>query len=96
MMVDRRHFEYTLVGHLEVADLDDVAHGFHDVQSAQNHRQEFGVRGDGQGCEQTTQRQEPVSPMKIDAGFELYHRKPKQATAAHTAMTVRSRGSDTA
>ena len=39
---------------------------------------------------------EPVSPMKIWAGKELYHRKPKQATAAHTAITVRSRGSDTA
>ena len=39
---------------------------------------------------------EPVSPMKIDAGFELYHRNPKQATAAQQAMMVRSSGSDTA
>ena len=34
--------------------------------------------------------------MKMEAGLELYHRKPKQATAAHAAMMVRSRGSDTA
>ena len=39
---------------------------------------------------------EPVSPMKIVAGLELYHRKPKHANAAHTAMMDRSSGSDTA
>ena len=34
--------------------------------------------------------------MKMVAGFELYQRKPKQATAAHSAMMVRSSGSETA
>ena len=32
MMVDRSHLENALVGHLEVADLDDVAHGLDDEQ----------------------------------------------------------------
>ena len=34
MMMDRSHLENALVGHLEVADLDDVAHGLDDEQTA--------------------------------------------------------------
>ncbi len=38
---------------------------------------------------------DPVSPMKIRAGWVFHHRNPKQAPVHAAANTVRSRGSRT-
>ena len=57
MMVDRSHLEHTLMRHLEIADLNDIAQRFHDEQAAENNREEFRMRGDGHGSEQAAKRQ---------------------------------------
>ena len=56
MMMDRSHLEHTLACHFEIANLNNITHGFNHKQAAKDNRQKFRMRGNGHGREQAAKR----------------------------------------
>src|SRR5689334_2428924 len=81
MVVDRRHQEDALAGHLEIADLDDDREDFDHEQAADDDQHDLMLGGDGDGADQPAHRQRTgvahedrrrrrVEPEEAEAGAD--------------------------